>query len=274
MYLVFDIGGTNTRIATSSDGQNITQTKIVPTPSDFEVGIQTIKQIADELSNGQKIDAIAGGIAGPINQEKSMLIKSPHIPNWIGKPFKNRLENIFNIPTILENDAILAGLGEACFGVGKDYKIVAYLTISTGVGGAKIVAGKVDPNSQGFEPGHQIIEVDGPACKCGGKGHLETFVGGAYIQQKYGVKAEDLTDQTAWDEIVRYLAIGLNNSIVHWSPEILILGGSVSQSIPLDQLIKNLTYYSTILPHLPKVSKGSLGDQAGLLGALKLLSPP
>lgn len=272
MYLVFDIGGTKTRIGVSLDGQSISQTKIVLTPQDFDTGIQTIKQAADELLNGQKIEAIAGGIAGPINQEKSMLIKSPHIANWIGKPLKNRLENIFNAPTILENDAILAGLGEACFGEGKDYKIVAYLTISTGVGGAKIVEGKVDSNAQGFEPGHQIIEVDGPPCKCGGKGHFETFVGGSYIQKKYGVKAEDLTDQTAWDEIVRYLAIGLNNSIVHWSPEILILGGSVSQSIPLDKLIQVLTNFATILQRLPEISKGSLGDQAGLLGALKLLT--
>lgn len=272
MYFVFDVGGTKTRVGVSQDGQSISQTKIVPTSQDFDTGIQAIKQAAEELSNGQKIDAIAGGIAGPINQEKSMLIKSPHIANWIGKPLKDRLENIFNTPTILENDAILAGLGEACFGAGKNYRIVGFLTISTGVGGSKIVDGKVDANTQGFEPGHQIIEVDGPPCKCGGKGHFETFVGGSYIQKKYGVKAEDLTDQTAWDEIVRYLAIGLNNSIVHWSPEILILGGSVSKSIPIDKLIQKITNLLTIFPNMPEISKGSLGDQAGLLGALKLLT--
>ncbi|OGE26602.1 hypothetical protein A3C26_04340 [Candidatus Daviesbacteria bacterium RIFCSPHIGHO2_02_FULL_39_12] len=271
MYLVFDIGGTKTRIGISSDGQALIETKIVPTPADFETGIQTIKQVADDLSHGQTIKKITGGIAGPLNQDKSMLIKSPHISSWIGKPLKERLENIFNATTFLENDAILAGLGEACFGVGKNYKIVAYLTISTGVGGAKIVEGKVDQNTQGFEPGHQIIKPDGIPCKCGGIGHLETLVGGSYIQQRYGLKAEEITDPAVWDEIVKFLAIGLHNTIVHWSPEVVILGGSVSQSIPLDKLLEDLTVLSTIFPRLPKVSKGSLGDQAGLLGALKLL---
>ncbi len=272
MYLVFDIGGTKTRIAISSDGQTIAQSKIVPTPADFDTGIQVIKQVAAELSNGQKIEKVAGGIAGPLDKEKTMLIKSPHISGWIDKPLKEELKNIFNVPVLLENDAILAGLGESCFGIGKDYKIVAYLTISTGVGGAKIVEGKIEQNTQGFEPGHQIIEIDGPICKCGGKGHLETLIGGSYIQQKYGQKAEQITDQAIWDEIVQYLVVGIHNTIVHWSPEIVILGGSVTQSIPLDKLADNLKNLLTIFPTTPKILKGSLGDQAGLLGALTLVT--
>jgi len=68
MYLVFDIGGTNMRLAISSDGKTLLETKIVPTPQNFDLGIQAIKQIADEISKGEKIEKTGefgwGGVGG------------------------------------------------------------------------------------------------------------------------------------------------------------------------------------------------------------------
>lgn len=272
MQLVFDIGGTNLRMAVSSDGKTLLNSKIIPTPQDFDQGIRVIKQTAEELSRGEKITKISGGIAGPIDESKSMLVKSPHIPGWVGKNLKQTLENLSNTPVNLENDAILGGLGEANFGAGKGHQIVAFITIGTGVGGFRIVKGKLDKNIYGFEPGHQIIIPDGNDCNCGGKGHLEAYVGGLYLEKIYHQKGENIKDPAIWDKVSRYLSIGLTNTIVHWSPDIVILGGSVTQSLPLERIKVYLKKYLTIFPKIPVLAKAKLGNKAGLFGALKLLS--
>lgn len=260
------------RIATSADGKSLAATKIVPTPKDFEEGIQTIKKIADELTSGEKIGRAAGGIAGALDKEKTGLAKSPHASGWAQKPLKIKLEEILGTEIILENDAAIDGLGEACFGAGRDNKIVAYITIGTGVGGVRVVDGQIDKNALGFEPGHQIIEPSGNPCDCGGKGHLETYIGGSYIEKTYLQKGEAIKDPQVWDQVAKFLAIGLTNVVVHWSPDVLILGGSVSQSIPQDKVSLYLRDFLTIFPTIPPLKYSILGKEAGLLGALRLLS--
>lgn len=100
---------------------------------------------------------------------------------------------------------------------------------------------------------------------------MEAYVGGAYLEKIYHQKAEEIKDPAVWDEVAKYLAIGLHNTIVHWSPDIIILGGSVTQSIPLDKVSNYLKEYLTIFPNLPRLSKATLGNQSGLLGALVIL---
>lgn len=239
-----------------SDGATITQTKIFPTPADFGAGLDIFKQFAD-----QEIEKVAGGIAGPLDKNKTMLIKSPHIGGWVQKPLKQKLTEVFDAKVYLENDTALVALGEANYGAGVGKNIVAYLGIGTGVGGARIVNGRIDENSLGFEPGHQIIVPDGNLCRCGGKGHLETYVAGAYHDR----------NQTNRDEVAKYLAIGLNNTIVHWSPDIVILGGGVMQSISIDKVRTYLKETLTIFPHAPAVVPSQLRDTAGLFGALTII---
>lgn len=271
MYLVFDIGVTHMRLATSSDGQNINDPKIISTPQNFQEGIVQFKQLAQELAGSEKIEAAAGGVKGPLDKEKSILINPPNLPDWKGKSFKEEVKKNLNIPVYLENDAQLAGLGEALYGAGQGYKIVAYLIVSTGVGGVRVIDGKIDSNSFGFEPGHQIIVPDGVPCGCGGRGHLESYTSGAGLEKIYHKNGEEITDPKAWDEVAKYLAIGLNNVTVHWSPDIIILGGSVMQSIPLENVNSYFKEYLTIFPTPPELVSAKLGDSAGLYGALSLL---
>lgn len=272
MYLVFDVGGTKTRIAVSSDGNTLSEPKIIPTVKDFTEALDTFKQAGDELSGGQKIDAVCGGVAGPLDAARTMLVSSPHVGDWVNKPLKSELEKIFNCPVSLENDADLAALGEATFGSGVNHKIVTYLTISTGVGGGRVVDGKIDQNALGFEPGHQIIVPDGNPCACGGKGHLESYVSGSGLQRAYGKKAEEISDPEVWEKVAEYLAIGLNNVSVFWSPDIIVLGGSVMQSIDLEKVKSYLNEVQTIFPTSPEVVLSKNGDRAGLYGALAFLS--
>lgn len=272
MYFVFDIGGTNMRVAVSADGETITKSKILPTSQDFEQGIQTLKQAANELSGGEKITGVAGGVAIILDKNKTMAVRSTHLKDWINKPLKATLERLFEAPAHIENDSHIAGLGEATHGAGVGKNIVAFINIGTGIGGVRIVNGKIDQNASGFEPGHQIIVVDGEPCDCGGVGHFESYVAGRYLEKMYHQKGENITDPAVWDKVSRYLAIALNNTVVHWSPNIIVLGGSVSKSIPLEKTLTYLKVYLTIFPELPQIVKATLGQDAGLYGALHLLT--
>ena len=248
------------RIGVSADGETIKETKIIPTPKEFDQGILALKQVADELSK-EGITGIAGGIAGVLDKNKNALVSSSHIKGWIQKPLKSELERVFGCKAILENDTYVSGMGEAIKGAGVNKKVVAYIALGTGVGGKRIVDGKISLEDSNFEPGHQIIVPYGNLCHCGGKGHLETYVAGAYLDRS----------KANWDEVAKYLAIGLNNTIVHWSPDIVILGGSVMKSIPLDKVNSYLQETLTIFPQAPEIALAELGDLAGLYGGLTIL---
>jgi glucokinase len=274
MYLVFDIGGSKTRLALSSDKATLGEMKVIDTPKDFEEGIKLIKKTVSELSGKEKFKGAAGGVAGVLDKTKSELARAPHLDGWAWKPLKEKLEEILLCPVRLENDSAVVGLGEAHEGKGKGQKIVGYLTVSTGVGGARIVSGKIDENSLGFEPGHQIIDPNGPIClACGVKGHLEAYISGYQVGLQYKVPPYEIADKAVWEELSKYLAIGINNILVHWSPDIMVVGGSMMKQvgIPIDRVREHLKEIFKIFPAIPPIELASLGDQGGLYGGLALL---
>ena len=191
---------------------------------------------------------------------KTKIKSHPHIPLWSNQPLKKTLEKALSAPVILENDAALAGLGEAIYGAGKNYNIIAYLTISTGVGGVKIENKKIDENSLGFEPGFQIMNNDGLT--------LEDLVSGFGLEKRFGKKGEDIIDPMVWDEVAKNLAVGIYNTILYWSPNVVILGGSVIKSLDLEKIKNYLQEANEILPELPEIKKAELGDSSALWGAL------
>lgn len=281
MYLLFDIGGTKMRLAVTHDRKSFLPPQIVPTPDSFDEGINTFKSIARVLIAQQNLQVIAqqhlqaivGGLAGVFDSSKSFLTVAPHMKDWTAKPLKQILSDTFNVPIILENDAALAGLGEANFGAGMGHKIVAYLTISTGVGGARIVDGKLDVNYSGFEPGHQIITFGGNVCPgCTSLGHLEAYVSGTAVENLYHAKPDQIQDPAIWEGAARWLAVGLHNTTVFWSPNIIVLGGSMMKSIPLERVQFYFKETSNIFSTPPKIALSKLGDQAGLYGALAYLN--
>lgn len=264
------------RLAISSDGKTFEDTQIIPTPISFEDGIEEIKRYVNTIKRsdrqGVKFKAAAGGVAAPLDREKTKLVHAPNIPDWINRPLKKELEDTLGIPVILENDAAIVGLGEATSGAGIGKEIVVYITVSTGVGGARIVNGKVDNSALGFEPGHQIIVLNGRKCSCGGKGHLEAYISGLSLEREYSMKPEEIINPEVWDESARILAAGLYNLIVTWSPDIIVIGGSVSKRIELELVKKYLEIELKIFAKTPEITRAMLGDTGGLYGALKLLS--
>ena len=267
MYLLFDIGGTHMRLALSRDGKEIEGAPHVEdTPQKFEEALERIAAITKELTSGAHVDAAAGGVPGPLDADRTKLIRAPHLADWIEKPLKEKFEQIFDAPVYLENDAALAGLGEAVRGAGVGFRIMAYITIGTGVGGARIVSRQIDTSALGFEPGHQIINHSKNVEET-----LEQLISGTAIEKRYQKKPFELDDSAAWDEIAWHLSAGLTNTIVHWSPDIVIIGGSVAQKIPIEKVGMYVGKLLTIFPQGVPIAKAVLGDSSGLYGAIEHL---
>ncbi|PIT92262.1 MAG: hypothetical protein COU08_03045 [Candidatus Harrisonbacteria bacterium CG10_big_fil_rev_8_21_14_0_10_42_17] len=282
MYLLFDIGGTKMRLAVSEDGATFGEPIIISTPKNFDEGMKVFSKLSKTLSGGRMITFAGGGVPGPLDAGKSCLLASPNLSGWVGKPLRASIQVAVGAPTFLENDTAIVGLGEAVHGAGRGYAITVYVTISTGVNGVRIVDGVIDRNAFGFEIGHQVIafsahgtkDGDLPIClNCPVPGHLEAYVSGTAIAKRYGKKPYDIHDEAIWDTVARHLAYGLNNTIVHWSPHIVVLGGSMMKEIgiPLDRVQHHLRETLTIFPVLPDLKKAELKDIGGLYGALAFL---
>lgn len=261
MFLLFDIGGTNTRMAVSRGGESFEEPVIFQTPSGFDEAISLFKKTALELTGGG-LTAIVGGLPGILNKDKSSLLDAPNLKDWSGKPIKSELEKAFGAPVFLENDAALAALGEAVYGAGRGKRIVAYFTVSTGVGGARVVDGVIDRSAFGFEPWRQIID---------GTHRLGYYISGNGIRKRFGKAPEDIDDSSVWEEAERWLAVGINNAIAFWSPDIIVVGGTVAmRRFSLERVAARLRDIANF-PELPEIVPAELGDKAGLYGALKII---
>lgn len=272
MYLLFDIGGTHMRLATSKDGKRLSHISIFPTPKKFEAGMAIFKTFArDAIRSGAKFTAVCGGVPGQLNKNHTALVRAPNLTGWVGKPIKKTLAHMFRAPVYLENDAALAALGEALRGAGKGHRIVTYLTVGTGVGGARIINGKIETKASGLEPGHQVIVPKGFRCSCGKRGHLEAYVSGSAFERKYHKRPERVTDARAWKEAAQILATGAYNTSRGWPPDVLVLGGSMitgKPAIPLARVRQEVKRLFAKSPSAPPIRKAALGDYGGLYGAL------
>ena len=276
MYILFDIGGTKTRVSASRDLKTLSEMKKFSTPCAYSEGIDCICKAIREVSGGEKITAMAGGIRGPLNHEKTGITSEIKLVDWVGRSVAGDLGKEFNAPVYLENDSAMVGLGEATFGAGNGYDIVAYHTVSTGVGGARYIHGKIDEASIGFEPGHQVLDTDRSILGPHIPNTLENLVSGTALEKRRGVKPYEIPqDDPVWDELAFYLAKGLKNTIVYWSPDVIVLGGSMIIGDPRIFLEPIQKYTKEALGDLmpcPPIVDAQFKDEGGLYGGMALLA--
>jgi predicted NBD/HSP70 family sugar kinase len=276
MYVLFDIGGTKTRVAVSSDLHAIEDVHKFDTPLRYADGMKEIERHVTELTKGSVVRGVAGGIRGPLNHEKTGIISETALHDWVGRSITGDLSRICGgAPVYLGNDTAMVGLGEVHFGAGKGYDIVAYHTVSTGVGGARFVHGEIDVTSVGFEPGHQVLDLDQTVLGKHETPTLENLVSGTSLQKRRGVKPYEIDQKDpVWDELARYLAYGLKNTIVYWSPDAIVLGGSMIIGDPrifLEDIIRHTKEVLGDLVPCPRIVDATLKDEGGLYGAMALL---
>ncbi len=270
MKLVFDIGGTHTRIAraeVSAEGVPALGVRVeYETPQNFSEAIQKMSKGLADIAGGEKPSAVAGCFPGKTDPKSGAITYAPHIQDWLGKSFSKELIAAWTFgpdtPLCIENDATLAALAEARLGAGQGHDIVAFVTVSTGIGGARIFRGQIDVSKDGFEPGHQIIDWKSGAT-------LEDLVSGSGIKSHYGMEIQKITDQAQREEAAKILAAGIHNMIVHWSPDIMILGGPVIAVPPgidlalVQKYVAETLHFKTV----PPIILSRLYPDAGLIGA-------
>jgi len=274
MYVYFDIGGTKTRVSVSHDGETYVEPRKFETPKRFEELLTAIHDTARELGGDGHIDAAGGGIACPIDRTERKLCWAPNIPEeWLEHSLTHGLGERFDAPVFIDNDTTVIGLGEACHGAGQGYPIVVYMTVSTGVGGARIVHGKPDTAGISSEPGRQYIDFDRTACPTCEDASMLGYASGAATERRFNMKPYEVRDPQVWENMALWVAYMLNNTIVHWSPDVVVMGGSMitgDPAIPLDRIRGHLERILSY-PKLPEIKHAELGDFGGMYGAMEFV---
>lgn len=252
MNIVFDIGGTNTRVATAT-GENLGEIRKVPTQKNIEAAVQEFVSIAAELRGGAPITGAAGCVSGSVSVA-GVISDARNLPGWEGVNIAKKFSEALGVPTIVVNDAGAVGLGEAVCGAGIGARVVGYITVSTGVGGARIVEKQIDSaGGIGWTP---VGESD-----------LESLVSGTAITKKFGIHPKDLASLDERNKLADFLAEGLSKIYEKWRPDVFVLGGSMivgKNPIPLERVREKFT----TVP----VKMAELGDNGGLIGGAILAS--
>lgn len=266
MYIVADIGGTKMRIAGAATFDRFQDPVVLDTPQSYAEGLAVFTATATKIAQGNPVDKVVAGVPAVLF-DKRRIVTAPHLPDWDGHNFADDIERELSTEAILENDTALVGLGEAAFGAGAGAPIVAYITVSTGVNGARFVDGVLDRSARGFEIGGQYLSMD-PMLT------LEDMVSGSAVHKHFGVHPRELgKDSPVWEELSRTFAFGLHTTVLHWSPDRVVLGGSMFNpiGIPVERVKFHLADIMRKFSEIPEIVHSSLGDLGGLYGGLAMI---
>lgn len=267
MKAVFDIGGTTTRIAAYDNESLPLKPVVFKTPKKFDEATRKLVGEIKTIISGGFLTAVAGGLAGVISVG-GKIERSVNLPNYENRNLLNILKKEFNCDVYLENDCTMIGLGEIEKLRLDNTRVVAYVTISTGVGAKRFVEGKPSESYLNFEPGKQVLLVENKKNKT-----WEELVSGSAIFKNTGKIPSTIKDRKFWDLEESLVAMGLYNLILHWRPDLVVIGGGVviNAQLSISGIEKHLKKINTIYPSLPKIIKAKLGDFGGLYGARSYL---
>ena len=253
-----DIGGTKITAGIVDDSGKVLSRMQAPTdPDRYDHGIELIARMLRELrsrpewkSPASASDQLARSIPSTANSVTSTS------PGWRGKSPVKDLAEIFKVRVALENDGDAAALAEAGWGAGRNRSRLIYVTVGTGIGGGIIIDGQLYRGVDGAHPevGHQVIDPTGPQCSCGFRGCWESLAAGpamvawidrhappAYLHRP-GITAKRICELALDDDAIAlqaveheayYLGLGLANLINLFTPDAIVLSGSVMKSAPL-----------------------------------------
>lgn len=268
MHIIADVGATKTRIAGSGTLEGFSKPVIFNTPLTYEEGLKRIIEDAQRFAGDEHIDGIAIGVPARLTRDKRFILKTSNLLGWENKNMVWDLEQTFHTRVLLENDTALVGLGEAHFGAGRGAEIVVYITISTGVNGVRIVRGCIDHSAFGFEIGYQKLNVDNVA------ENWQDMISGKAIQETFGKPPRELgKENSIWEDLANVAAQGIHNSILHWSPDRVVIGGSMMNEIGIsvDRIRERIHEQLTAFSNPPEIWHSELSDVGGLWGGLALL---
>jgi glucokinase len=188
-----DVGATKTLVAvvpveaTGEISEPVARWRVrrLATDRDPDRHVAAIATVIGDLAAGSRVAAIGVAAPGPLDPARGVILNSPNL-GWKDYPLGPALAALVGAPVGLEDDANAGALGEALLGAGAGLDPVVYLTLSTGVGAGIVVSGRIvrGAHHAAGEVGHLVVDPTGPRCGCGGRGHVEAFVGGAGLARR------------------------------------------------------------------------------------------
>ncbi|MGF7049619.1 glucokinase [Paenibacillus sp. DS2015] len=308
-YVGVDLGGTNIAAGVVDENYQIISRHHVRTYASktFEELIADIaKAVYDvvDKANLSMSEIVSVGLGTPscINPETGMLVHANNL-NWENVPLPKEMEKHFQVPVFIRNDADCAALGEVLAGAASKYDNALMVTLGTGVGGGIIMDKQIFNGSDhmGAEVGHTKLVYEGIKCTCGQYGCFESYASATAlirrtketmqqhpesiindlcendtdaVDAKMVFDAAQLGDVTALgliDQYINYVAAGLSTLIVIFRPQVIIVGGGISnqREYLIDPLKKKLIRYTFAAEKIgvPHVIAAELGNDAGIIGA-------
>ena len=292
-----DFGKQHVRVAVADLAHNILTEKMHPLVADRPAAehISCAASLFDDALSelGMETSQVVGvamGIPGPVRRTSGLLGDTTILPGWVGVDPLSAVSRALNVPVQVDNDANLGALSEWMWGAARGSTDVAYLKVSTGIGGGLIIGGQPFAGAGGTagEIGHVVIDPQGPVCRCGNRGCLETLAGGAALLRALqpargsGLTISDIVGlaQGGDAECGRVLAesghalgIALAALCNLINPELVVVGGELATAgelllDPLRQSLRQAALRSAVYD--VEVVQGRLGERAEMLGAVAL----
>ena len=268
-----DLGGTNIRggLVNGKELKNITSERLNTKAAEAEI-VQQLFKLTERLVN-DSVSAIGIGVPGLVDEERGIVFDVINIPSWKELPLKQLMEERFQIPVLINNDANCFAVGEYYFGKGVEGDSMVGLTIGTGLGSGIILKGKL---------------YSGKTCGAGEFGmidYLDHYIGyyasGQFFKNVYDVDGEvifekaqagDATALKMYEELGGHLGNAIKTILYALEVDKIILGGSVRHALPFFEQcmwnrLKTFAYKRTI-DNL-KIEVSEL-ENSGILGAAAL----
>ncbi len=303
-----DIGGTKVAAGVVDDDGTVLARARRDTPSrDARAVEATITDVVRELRDRYDVVAVGIGAAGFVDAERSRVRFAPHLA-WRDEPLRDALTGALDLPVVVENDANAAAWAEWRFGAGRGESHLVCVTLGTGIGGGVVVDGIVQRGRFGMagEFGHMVVVPDGRRCECGNRGCLEQYASGNVLGREARELARagspvtvSLLERVAGDvdalvgpvvtaaaregdacaielfeDVGRWLGIGLANLAAALDPGTFVIGGGVSEAgeLLLGPARESFRRTLTGRGYRPeaRVVRAAFGPEAGLVGAADL----
>src|SRR5579862_1707621 len=295
-----DIGGTKIAAGIVDDDGRVCARLQCPTDAagGYPRALANIRSMLDTTARtaGVEISGIGIGSTGPVDPITGRFGEVNFFPKWKGENPVEDVAAIFHVKVAIENDGDAAALAEAALGAGKNKKRLIYVTVGTGIGTGFVADGSLYRGVDHSHPemGHHLLDPSGPACDCGFHGCWESLAAGpamsAWMQKEAGENYPNRADLTAkricelaveGDELAQravereayYLGLGLANLVTMFTPDAIVLGGSVMKSahLFLDGIRKVIQESCRLVPfEKTELRLASLGEDANLIGAAQV----
>ncbi|MBW4022886.1 MAG: ROK family protein [Proteobacteria bacterium] len=290
-----DLGGTELRAAVvGADGGVLAHARTATAALEGpEAVIAQMADLVGRIAPGHAVIGVGIGSPGPLDAAAGVVVQASTLHGWDDVPLAALAEARLGLPVRIDNDANVAALAEWRFGAGRGLRHMVYVTVSTGIGGGVIIDGKLlhGRGSLAAEIGHMAITDTPIRCSCGALGCWEALAAGPALGQRatetgcWGpvtardvsrlAEAGDATAARLLAEEARWLGIGFANLLHLYAPEMIVVGGGVSECLPAMRADIEAVIRRQAMPayrDVPIVA-AALGHRAGVIGAALLALP-